>query len=92
MTHRHSTILDDIDFKIRCIAHFSKVYGKTKDHAETRKLMIDQTFRTYHEIRTVVASDKVARKEAIKLVKKYDLKEFLDMVLMRPRSSEVFNV
>lgn len=76
MTLHHSTILDDIDFKLRLIKHFEKVYHKCVNNPATQKLMIEQTQRLDDEIWNLVTSNKDLNKPVGKLERKYILKEW----------------
>lgn len=82
MTRHHSTISNEIDFKLRLIAHFKKVYKKCVDDKSTRAMMVDQTVRTYNEVREMIdpggnGVDKVLSKVANKLADKYDVKSWI---------------
>ena len=87
MTQLLSTIFNEIDFKMRCIAHFKKVAGKMPNDSTLQVMMRDQTYRSYLEIKTMLAEAKTLGKRANKLVKKYDIKEWLDLCLIRPSTA-----
>ena len=73
-------ILDEIDFKLRLIKHFEKVFIKTTGNATCQMLMREQTLRLYLEIREIP----IRGKALDRLFLKYKLKTWLDFVLMRP--------
>ena len=88
MTPLHSTTLDEINFKLILIAHYRKVYAKSKDHPATMLMMLEQTLRTYLEIKhMLVGAPKPLLREANRLVRQYDAKPWLDYVLLRPDAS-----
>ena len=80
MATPHRLTISEIDFKIRCIAHFMKVYEKTVD-GSVRSQMLDQTVRANREIIALVGESKTVSIAARKLRDKYDLKKFIALAL-----------
>lgn len=83
MTQHLSTIYNEIDFKIRCIAHFKKVFDKLPQDKGTREMMRDQTVRFYNDIKNFIhapngmGDDRKMARYAEKLAKKYDVRGWL---------------
>ncbi len=84
MTQPLSTICNEIDFKLRLIAHFKKVYDKNvgKD-APIQRLMLDQTVRTDRELFNMVNTSnpkttKKLRQFADKTIKKLGIGPFIE--------------
>jgi altronate dehydratase len=69
MTQPHSTILDDVQFKLKLIKHFEKVHAKCPTHPETLSQMIFQIEKAVSEIRDIVASNPASTKAVNSLVK-----------------------
>ena len=82
MTAHHSTISNEIDFKLRCIAHFKKVYDKCvgKD-IQIQRQMLDQTKRADADIFKLIDGDAKLNKVAGKLVKKYEVRAFIEYAI-----------
>lgn len=76
MTQHLLTIFNEIDFKLRMIAHFKKVHDKAVDDPSMRKLMIDQTIRQDDAVWDMVTANKELNKKVGRLEKKYKLKEW----------------
>jgi hypothetical protein len=79
-TQHRSMTLDDIDFKIRCIAHYSKVYFKVNDPT-CQAQMLAQTIRANREIIAMIGNDPKISRAARKMRDKLHLKEFIAMAL-----------
>lgn len=57
MTRLQSTICNEIDFKLRCIAHFKKVHDKCVSDKAIQRQMLDQTVRADREVFQLVNTD-----------------------------------
>lgn len=79
MTQHLLTISNEIDFKLRLIAHFKKVYDKCvgKD-IPTQHQMMDQTTRADKDIFNLVNGNPELNKKAGQLLKKYDLRQWIE--------------
>jgi hypothetical protein len=73
-----SKISDQIEFKLRCIKHFEKVYHRERAYAQTRNMMLDQTRRSIDDIRKLIGPSKKLAQFANSVGARYKLTEWLE--------------